>query len=187
MAAGVGRRLAPATVSMTTPVCPEPSSTPDLRGLLLDYLDYYRAVIASKIVGLPDDELGRSVVPSGWTPAGLVHHLTNVERRWLRWGFLAEPVDEPWRDADPAGGWRSPAASGAELRRQLAETAARSRQIVEDHDLQEVAAVGGRFTDEASAPQLQWILLHLIQEYARHAGHLDIVRELIDGSTGEGG
>ena len=53
--------------------------------------------------------------------------------------------------------------------------------------LTETAAVGGRFTDEASAPQLQWILLHLIQEYARHTGHLDIARELVDGRTGEGG
>ena len=59
--------------------------------------------------------------------------------------------------------------------------------IVEAHELTETAGVGGRFTDEASAPQLQWILLHLIQEFARHAGHLDIARELVDGETGEGG
>jgi uncharacterized damage-inducible protein DinB len=169
----------------TTPAFPEPSATPDLRGLLLDYLDYYRAVIASKIEGLRDGTLTQTVVPSGWTPAGLVNHLVNVERRWLRWGFLAEPVAHPWRDDDPAGGWRSPDSSVAELQRQLTETGARVRAIVERHELNEVAAIGGRFPDEASAPQLQWILLHLIQEYARHAGHLDIARELIDGRTGE--
>ncbi len=57
--------------------------------------------------------------------------------------------------------------------------------IVEAHELTDTAAVGGRFADDASAPQLQWILLHLIQEYARHTGHLDIARELIDGKSGE--
>ena len=83
---------------MTT-VFPEPASTADLRGLMLDYLDFLRGVVADKVTGLTQDELGSSVVPSGWTPAGLVNHLVNVERRWLRWGFLAEPVPDPWRDA----------------------------------------------------------------------------------------
>ncbi len=67
----------------------------------------------------------------------------------------------------------------------LDQAAERTRVIVESHDLTDTARVGGRFADLASAPQLQWILLHLIQEYARHSGHLDIARELIDGSTGE--
>ncbi len=172
---------------MTTPVFPEPASTPDLRGLLLDYLDYFRAVIAAKIEGLPDDGLRGTVVPSGWTPAGLVEHLTQVERRWLRWGFLAEPVEDPWRDHDPDGGWVSPEVGVAELVRRLTETGARSRAIVEAHELTELAATGGRFGGEEPPPQLQWILLHLVQEYARHAGHLDIARELIDGATGETG
>jgi uncharacterized damage-inducible protein DinB len=166
---------------------PEPASTPDLRGLLLDYLDFYRAVIAAKVDGLDADELSESVVPSGWTPAGLANHLANVERRWLRWGFLAEPVPDPWRDHTEDDGWVTPGASSAELRVMLEEAGEWSRAIVEAHPLTATAAVGGRFTDEASAPQLQWILLHLIQEYARHAGHLDIARELVDGRTGEGG
>jgi hypothetical protein len=67
----------------------------------------------------------------------------------------------------------------------LDDAAIRTREIVEAHELTERAVVGGRFADEESAPQLQWILLHLIQEYARHTGHLDIARELIDGRTGE--
>jgi hypothetical protein len=165
---------------------PEPATTADLRGLLLDYLDFYRGVVGAKLDALDGDGLRGSVVPSGWTPAGLVNHLAQVEVRWLRWGFLAEPVPDPWSDADGADGWVTPDASVAELKRLLADTGARSRAIVEAHDLTEVARVGGRFPDEASAPQLQWILLHLVQEYARHAGHLDIARELIDGRTGEG-
>src|ERR1700712_19202 len=143
-------------------VFPEPASTPDLRGLLLDYLDFLRGVVADKLVGLTDAELRASVVPSGWTPAGLVNHLVNVERRWLRWGFLAEPVPDPWRDAADDDGWVTPEASAAELRSLLEAAGARSRSIVEAHELTERAAIGGRFADEASAPQLQWILLHLI-------------------------
>jgi len=168
-------------------VFPEPASTPDLRGLMLDYLDFLRGVVADKVEGLSEGELASSVVPSGWTPAGLVNHLVNVERRWLRWGFLAEPLPDPWRDATDDAAWVTPEATSGELRRLLEGAGVRSRAIVEAHELTETAAVGGRFADEASAPQLQWILLHLIQEYARHTGHLDIARELVDGQTGEGG
>jgi uncharacterized damage-inducible protein DinB len=172
---------------MVTTAFPEPASTPDLRGLMLDYLDFYRDVVAEKVDGLSADQLVDSVVPSGWTPAGLVNHLVNVERRWLRWGFLAERVPDPWRDATADGGWVTPDTSPAELRRALEAAGVRSRSIVEAHELTETAAVGGRFADEASAPQLQWILLHLIQEYARHSGHHDNARELVDGRTGETG
>jgi uncharacterized damage-inducible protein DinB len=164
---------------------PEPGSSPDLRGLMLDYLDYFRSVVAGKLDGLPPEQVRGSVVPSGWTPAGLALHLVNVERRWLVWGFLGEQVDDPWADAAAEGGWRTPEASPTEIRAMLDQTAARTRVIVESHDLTQTARVGGRFADLASAPQLQWILLHLIQEYARHVGHLDIARELMDGSTGE--
>jgi hypothetical protein len=166
---------------------PEPASTPDPRGLLLDYLDYFRGVVVTKLDGLSSSDLTGSRVPSGWTPSGLVHHLVNVERRWLVWGFLGEQVEDPWRDADENGGWVTLERSVAELRELLDEAAARTRAVVEAHELTDVARPGGRFTDAASAPQLHWILLHLLQEYARHVGHLDIARELFDGSVGEGG
>jgi len=83
---------------------PEPASTDDIRGLLLDYLDFFREVVSAKLDGLSADDLTGSVVPSGWTPAGLVLHLVNVERRWLEWGFLGEQVEEPWRDRALASG-----------------------------------------------------------------------------------
>jgi uncharacterized damage-inducible protein DinB len=176
--------MEPVPTSSTTPF-PEPGSTSDLRGLLLDYLDFFRDVVAGKLDGLSDDELARSTVPSGWTPLGLVNHLVNVERRWLVWGFLAEQVADPWRDAAEDGGWITLDLPVAELRSMLDDAATRTRAIVEAHGLTEVARIGGRFTDAGSVPQLQWILLHLIQEYARHTGHLDIARELADGRTGE--
>ncbi|WP_141823159.1 DinB family protein [Humibacillus xanthopallidus] len=169
---------------MSSHAFPEPSSTPDLRGLLLSYLDYYRSVISCKIGGLERDELQRITVPSGWTPAGLVNHLANVERRWIRWGFMAETMADPWADREGTG-WVSPDLTAEELTALLEEAGRRTRSVVEAHDLAETARVGGRFPDTAAAPQLHWILLHLIQEYARHAGHLDLARELIDGQTGE--
>ncbi|GAB3057092.1 DinB family protein [Intrasporangium mesophilum] len=169
---------------MSTSAFPEPSSTPDLRGLLSRYLDYYRAVVISKIGGLGRRDLQQVTVPSGWTPAGLVNHLVNVERRWVRWGFMAEPISDPWADQLETG-WVSPDLSAEELAALLEDAGRRTRAIVEAHELTDLARLGGRFTDASTAPQLQWILLHLIQEYARHAGHLDVARELIDGTTGE--
>ena len=169
---------------MVTSAFPEPASTPDLRDLLLRYLDYYRAVIIGKIDGLDRGDLQQVTVPSGWTPAGLVNHLVHVERRWIRWGFMAEPLTDPWADREGEG-WLSPDLSGDELAALLMDAGRRTHAIVETHALTDSARGGGRFADESAAPQLHWILLHLIQEYARHAGHLDIARELIDGVTGE--
>jgi hypothetical protein len=166
---------------------PDPAQTDDLRGVFLDYLDFYRGVVSAKLDGLAADDLTGSVVPSGWTPSGLVHHLVNVERRWLEWGFLGRQIDEPWRDRAGSDGWLTLERSAPELGAMLSEAAARTREIVEAHELTEVSALTGRFRDADTAPQLQWILLHLIQEYARHVGHLDIARELVDGRTGEEG
>ena len=163
---------------------PDPAQTDDLRGVLLDYLDFYRGVVAGKLEGLSDSELTGSVVPSGWTPSGLVHHVVNVERRWLEWGFLGQQIEDPWRDSGETG-WVTLELPVGELREMLDEAAIRTRTIVEAHELTEQAALTGRFRDPETAPQLQWILLHLVQEYARHAGHLDIARELVDGRTGE--
>src|SRR4051812_10557671 len=86
---------------------PEPGSTDDVRGLLLDYLDYYRAVTAAKVTGVTSGELRASRVPSGWTPAGLLTHLAFMERRWLQWGFMGEQVRDPWGDGDGQG-WITP-------------------------------------------------------------------------------
>ena len=148
------------------------------------YLDFYRDTCLAKCRSLPEQELRRPLLPSGWTPLELLWHLAHMERRWFVWGFLGEQVDDPWRDA-ANGGWITLALPVAGLRTMLDDAAIRTREIVEAHELTERAVVGGRFADEESAPQLQWILLHLIQEYARHTGHLDIARELIDGRTGE--
>ncbi len=169
------------------PGFPDPTTdVGDNRQVLLGYLDFFRSTVAEKTVGLADPDLRRSLLPSGWTPAELVRHLTFMERRWLVWGFLAEQVPDPWGDNGDDGTWR--VANDVPLSDLLAALQAggrRIRQIVEAADLSAVAAHGGRFPVGEPAPTLERILLHVLQEYARHAGHLDVVRELLDGAVGE--
>jgi uncharacterized damage-inducible protein DinB len=158
--------------------------------LLAAYLDYYRDVVLRKLDGMSEQDLRTSRLPSGWTPLELLKHLTNVERRWLQWGFLAEQVPDPWADNGPEGRpdgrWRvAPEESVDDLLAAFREQAARSRKIAAGTKLADVAALGGRFAEGGERPTLGWILFHVLQEYARHAGHLDVARELVDGATGE--
>ncbi|MDO8152350.1 DinB family protein [Isoptericola sp. b408] len=150
------------------------------------YLDYYRAAVARKLGGLTGAQLTTSVLPSGWTPADLLIHLVHMERRWFVWGFLGEQVDDPWGDSggDPEGLWQVPdGVTVAALLEELHAGGERTRAVLAEHELAERAAVGGRFAEDP--PTLLWICFHVLQEYARHAGHLDVARGLIDGSTGE--
>jgi uncharacterized damage-inducible protein DinB len=166
-----------------------PHTLGDPRQLLAGYLDYYRATVLAKLDGLSEEEMRGSRLPSGWSPLELLWHLAHVERRWLVWGFLGEDVPDPWGDwggEDGAERWRVPEGlSVAEVAERFREQCERSRAITGATALTERAPVGGRFADEADAPTMGWILFHLLQEYARHAGHLDIVRELADGTIGE--
>ena len=153
-----------------------PKSLEDLREILLEQLGYYRACLLAKLDGLTDDQLTASVLPSGWSPLGLLKHLVFVERRWMQWGFAAEQIPDPWGDHNPESeGWLlEPDDSLVALTERLEVVAAATDAIAEQ---------GGRFTSDP--PTLGWILVHLLQEYARHLGHLDVVRELIDGAVGE--
>jgi uncharacterized damage-inducible protein DinB len=154
--------------------------------LLLGYLDYYRSVIARKIDGLADAELRASRLPSGWTPLQLLKHLVYMEERWLRWGFAAEQVPAPWGDNDEAGRWHvHPDETAAELLSAMHAAGARTRAIAAEAELTDLGAIGGRFSAGDLRPSLAWILFHVLQEYARHAGHMDVARELVDGEIGE--
>jgi uncharacterized damage-inducible protein DinB len=165
----------------------EPDTTvTDPHALLLGHLDYCRGTLLRKLDGLPEEELRHSRVPSGWAPLELVRHLTYVERRWLVWGFEAEQVPDPWGDADEHDRWPVPEGmTTEEVLGAFRTQCERSRAIVRAAQPQARARVGGRFRTEDEAPALAWILFHLLQEYARHVGQLDVVRELADGETGE--
>jgi uncharacterized damage-inducible protein DinB len=157
---------------------------PNLAEVLLRYLDYFRSVVLDKLGGLSEADLRSSRLPSGWTPLELLKHLTYVERRWLVWGFLGQDVADPWGDGRNGRWWVGADETLAGLIEGLTDQAAVSRSIVEAHDLSEIGEPGERW-EGAPPATLERILLHLVQEYARHTGHLDIVRELIDGRVGE--
>ncbi|WP_298805353.1 DinB family protein [uncultured Pseudokineococcus sp.] len=163
-----------------------PRAAGEVRDVLLAQLELHRARLLRKVEGLTEEQLRRSVLPSGWTPLELLVHLDAVERRWLVWGFLGEPLADPWRDEGPDGRWAVPdGASGATVVEGLRARWETSRAVVADVPLERRSAVGGRFASAEEAPTLGWVLLHLLQETARHVGQLDVVRELLDGRTGE--
>jgi hypothetical protein len=164
---------------------PEPPQTlSDPAELLPAYLDYYRSAVLRKTDGLTDAELRTSRLPSGWTPLEMLQHLAYVELRWLRWGFAGESISEPWGDRGADDRWQvAPGQTAAQVRDFFARQCERSRAIVAAARLTDRGQPGPRFDGEP--PALSWILFHVLQEYARHAGQLDIARELADGGTGE--
>jgi uncharacterized damage-inducible protein DinB len=148
------------------------------------YLEFFRDRLTEKVRALPDGELRRSRLPSGWTPLELVKHLTYVERRWLEWGFEGRAVPDPWGDQRDDRWYIGPEETRDTLLADLAAQAEHSQAVIDHHDLDEIGQPGERWDGQPPAT-LERVLFHLTQEYARHVGHLDIVCELADGSTGE--
>lgn len=157
----------------------------DPRELLLGYLDWYRDALLRKVAGLSDPQLRTPVEPMGWSPLGMVKHLGWVERRWMRWGFDAEDVLAYLPEGDEAEWSILPGESTESVMSTYLDEVRRSRSLAAGAQLGEAARVGGRFPTAEDAPSLGRILFHLLQEYARHVGQLDVVRELLDGETGE--
>jgi hypothetical protein len=172
---------------------PEPPQHGGEAATLLGFLDYQRATLEWKCRGLSDEQLRAALSPSPVTPGGLLKHLAYVEDYWFTEVVAGEPAPEPWAsadlEADPDWDWHSAALdSGDDLRALWADRVNRSRDIVrarlsqgEDVALSAAhAAWGGR-----GRVSLRWVLVHMIEEYARHNGHADLIRESIDGQTGE--
>jgi len=164
---------------------PEPTSLVASHAeVFLTYLDYFRSVLLKKIDGLSEEKLRQSVLPSGWSPIELVKHLRCVEMRWLVWGFEGKEVSDPWPDRRDHRWYVAPEESLGQLVEDLLAQAATTRLIVESHALQERGRPGERWDGDQPAT-LERVLFHLVQEYARHIGHMDVARELIDGDVGE--
>jgi hypothetical protein len=150
------------------------------RELLEGFLDWYRAAVLRTADGLGIEALERRLVPSATTMAGVVRHLAYVEMWWFQAVLHDREIDFPWTDEDP----------DAEFRPRAGETPDDLRALYEKACAQSRDAIAGLDLDHRSAGQgrdrsLRWILLHMVEETARHAGHLDILRELTDGSVGE--
>jgi uncharacterized protein DUF664 len=164
---------------------PEPSLA-DPAELFGGYLTAYRDTVVRKLNSLPVEDVRTSVVPTGWTPLGLVWHLAHMERRWFQWGFRGENVADPWADSagDPDGGWMVPEGlTGADVTAKLTTIGEATTALLRQTPLSTLASTGGRFGDDP--PALSWICFHVLQEYARHAGHLDVAVEIAGGHRGE--
>jgi uncharacterized damage-inducible protein DinB len=153
----------------------------DERTTLTQWLDFHRASLVRKVEGLTDEQARTS--PVSIDLAGLVSHLLYVERFWFTVVVDGqENADLPWDDddpnADPDVDWK-PAEPLADLVRRYEEECARSNEILARHDLDRVIESG-----ERAGVNVRWVLAHMVEETARHVGHADILRELIDGATG---
>jgi uncharacterized damage-inducible protein DinB len=169
---------------MTIPF-PSPTMPAETRSdVFTRYLDYFRSQLISKISALPPEALRTSSLPSGWTPVELLRHLTYVERRWLEWGFEGRDVGDPWGDRRDDRWYVAPDEPLAGLIDTARAQAGRSAAVIAGHDLEEVGQPGERWGGAPPAT-LERVLFHLLQEYARHVGHLDIVCELAGGPVGE--
>ena len=143
------------------------------------YLDYFRAHLIASCRRLSHEQLRASVVPSGWTPLQLLNHMRYVELRWLVWGFLGETVDGNLFADQGEKHWAvDPEATLDDLVAALEVQGDRTREIVAQRDLAEISRPGPAWDEGEDPAQLERILMHLVQEYAHHAGHLDIVTEL---------
>ena len=170
---------------------PEPPLAADETTTILGFLEYQRATLAWKCAGLDAAGLAKTVGASSMTLGGMLKHLAVVEEWWFSHWLHGRDPGPPWNtvdwDADPDWEWHSAAEdSPEELLALWQDVAARSRILVA-----EALADGGlerpaqRTWPDGRAPTLRWILLHMIEEYARHNGHADLIRESVDGLTGE--
>lgn len=148
------------------------------------YLDYLRERVIDKVSSLPLDALIVSVVPTDWTALELVRHLTFVEMRWLEWGFEGQLVAEPWGDHLGERWFVGPVDTLDSLVAALRSRGIQTSEIVLRHDLDELGQPGPRWSGDEPAT-LERVLFHLVQEYARHLGHLDVYAELAEGQEGE--
>lgn len=150
-----------------------PSPDGDEHSTLLGFLDYLREAVAAKLEGAPEPQVREAAVPSGTNLLGLVTHLTAVER----FVFLGQDAKSWPKTFHPAKD-----ATIASVLDDYQETVAEAnKRIRACTDLDQPAAAT---PVRGSSPSMRWALTHMIEETGRHAGHADILRELIDGSTG---
>ena len=166
----------------------EPPYAADEATMLQAFLDYHRATLRWKTFGLDAEQLKRTLAPSTMTLGGMLKHLAGVEDNWFSVFLLGNQEAEAWREVDweADNDWDWHSADGdapGELAELFDAAVARSRELTAGMDLDTESVKRSRRTGEPVT--LRWIMLHMIEEYARHNGHADLLRESIDGAVGE--
>jgi uncharacterized damage-inducible protein DinB len=170
---------------------PEPPPAADETSSILGFLDYQRATLAWKCTGVDSAGLRATVGVSSMTLGGLLKHMAYVEQDWFSRSLHGRDRQLPWDvvdwQADPDWEWHSAADDTPEQLVTLWQDAVTSSRALVSSALADggLDRLARRTWPDGSAPSLRWILLHMIEEYARHNGHADLLRESVDGSTGE--
>lgn len=168
-------------------VDPPPAGTE--QEVLLGFLDFHRETVLTKCAGLDDDQLGTALPPSTMTLGGLLTHLAFVEDYWVGHLLAGREPSEPWRstdwDADADADWHLDLPREerlALLARAVADSRAVTEELLATPAGLDTLAQRARGGERVS---LRWVLVHLVEEYARHNGHADLIRESLDGVVGE--
>lgn len=150
--------------------------------LLNEYLDLYRRVVAWKLDGLTLEEAAQPLVPSGTSLLGLVKHLAFVERYWFQIVIQGSDIDRGYDRSEPDADYRiEPGETIASVLALYERECATSRTIISTFDVLDSVEL----LDRPGNTTIRDILVHMVEESARHAGHMDILRELTDGATGD--
>jgi uncharacterized damage-inducible protein DinB len=165
---------------LMTPVRQRPPFVADERTQLVGWLDLQRAIVHLKCEGLSDADAHRPVLPASplMTVAGIVSHLRWVEHLWFEVLFLGRPAVGPQFDEPEDADMMVSGLPLAQLLEEYERQCAVSNEIIAAHPLDEVGKHSGF---DSAAATLRWMLIHMVDETARHAGHLDAIRELLDG------
>lgn len=159
---------------------PEPPDSAGERETLEGFLDFLRASVVHKATGLSDADGARRLLSTDTSVSGLIRHLADVERSWYREDIDGQPdVPFRWSEEDPDGEFRvTEADSLSEIINDYEAACAESREVASRYSLDDPCTVD-------NGHNVRWVMVHMIEETGRHCGHIDILRELLDGVTGE--
>ena len=153
--------------------------------VVVDFLDAQRARVPAVVAGLDAEQLATPVLPSGWTPLGLIEHLGHAERHWFQQVALGRAAPLPWADDDAEGPFVTPRDAETVFAFYRAQVEA-SNEVLAATPLDTPPVGRHNRGDADQVTDLRFIVLHMIEETARHLGHLDAARELLDGRVGLG-
>jgi uncharacterized damage-inducible protein DinB len=168
----------------------DPPPQPDERRALESFLDYFRATLRWKADHLTDEQARAATVePSIMSIAGLLRHMAEVERHWFQMYLRGDAENRLfWADGPDADFLVPDSVALADCLDVYDHEVATSREIAAGYALDDLAALNDRdrgLGHDDWQPNLRWIMVHMIEEYARHCGHADLIRERIDGATGD--